>query len=409
LSRDTALAHLPIAKILRAVADAAERWSDADFPPRVRATEEVVARTGYSMPVVEYALDRLFFSITESALRTTIDAELGSIEALDGFATRAARPEAWARPVGRVAVISSRTTIGVGIVPAIFALCAKCDVVVKDREDHLVRAFFSTLAEEREEFSAAARAELWTHTETARSLGEFDAVVAFGDDESLKAIRDASNPQARIVAYGSRASAGYITREALDDAASLEQLLAGAARDTVLYESEGCLSLHMLFIENGDITPVQVAERLAKAMERASIELPVGVRDVSRAAQFSMARNMAAFRAATSHGAVFSDDAGTYALTLDPPADEPPLFLPRTLAIRSVGKPAEALAYLRRHEIPLEGFAVSDSRSDVVKMAVDAGAARLVPFGELQRPPIEGEHGGRPRIGEFVRWITRTE
>jgi Acyl-CoA reductase (LuxC) len=162
-----------------------------------------------------------------------------------------------------------------------------------------------------------------------------------------------------------------------------------------------------LFVERGDTTATEVAQRLAQAMERASIEFPAGVQDAGRTAQVASARNMAAFRAATSQGAVFSDEAGTFVVMLDPPLEEPPLFLPRTLAIRSVADPAEALEYLRRHEIPLEGFALSASREDLVQMAVNAGAVRLVRFGELQQPPLEGEHGGRPRIAEFVRWTTR--
>lgn len=403
----TTLTQLAVAKIIRAIADAAERWSDADFPPRVRTTEEVAERTGYSIPVVEYALDRIFFSINERTLRAAIVGELGSLEALDGFVPRGERPHAWARPVGRVAVISSRTTVGVGIVPAIFALCAKCDVVVKDREDNLVRAFFETLAEEGEEFQAAAIAQHWTHQETARSLSGFDAVVAFGDTDALQAIRNASNPQARFVGFGPRASAGYIARETLLDDGDLELVLAGAARDTLLYDSEGCLSLHTLFVEEGAVGVKDVAQMLAHAMERASVEFPVGTRDPGRAAAVSSARNMAAFRAATSRGAVFSDDVGTFVLTVDPPQNEPPLFLPRTLSVRSVREPAGALAYLRLHDIPLEGFALSGARDDVVKMAIEAGAVRLVHFGELQQPPIEGEHGGRSRIAEFVRWTTR--
>ena len=63
-----ALRALPARAIVRAIADAAERWSDADFPPRVRATAAIEERLGYTMPVVDYALDRLFGGITADAL-----------------------------------------------------------------------------------------------------------------------------------------------------------------------------------------------------------------------------------------------------------------------------------------------------------------------------------------------------
>ncbi|MDB5043181.1 MAG: hypothetical protein JWN27_3907, partial [Candidatus Eremiobacteraeota bacterium] len=156
---DRSLRALPARRIAAHIADAAERWSDADFPPRVRATAAVEARLRYSTPVVEYALDRMFFGITASALEAAIASELGSFQALDGFTARANAPAAWARGVDRALIISSDTTIGVALVPAIFALCAKCDVVVKDRSDALIAAFFASLAQEHPAFAGAARAQ----------------------------------------------------------------------------------------------------------------------------------------------------------------------------------------------------------------------------------------------------------
>lgn len=406
----TALAHVPINKIVRAIAGAAERWSDGDFPPRVRILDGIAERTGYSMPAVEYALDRLFFSITESDLNATIRNELGSLEILDGFARRDGRPDAWASPAGTVCVISSRTTIGVALPAAIYALCAKCDVTVKDREDALVQAFFITLAEELDEFSHAARASTWTSSDSnAPDLRDFEVVVAFGGDDAFTAIRESLRPQANFITYGPRGSAGYVTREALASTASIREIASGAARDLVLYESEGCLSLHVLFVErDGEQAPEDFTRALALAVERANIEFPLGRREAATQARLAHARNLGAFRAATGSGMIFANDAADYTLVLDPPKSEAPQFLPRALGVLPVNDVDEALAYLRSHHIALEGFAVSDDRADVVRMALDAGAVRLTRFGELQHPPLAGDHGGRPRIAEFVRWIDKT-
>ena len=46
--------------------------------------------------------------------------------------------------------------------------------------------------------------------------------------------------------------------------------------------------------------------------------------------------------AAAGSGTVFSDEACSYVVTVEPPADEPPLFLPRALG---VPMPASSLAY----------------------------------------------------------------
>jgi hypothetical protein len=406
----TALAQTPIRKVIRAIADAAERWSDADFPPRVRATERIVARTGYSVPVIEYALDRLFFSIAQRELEAAIVTELGSLDILDGFASRAGRPDAWAAPAGGACIISSRTTIGVAIVPAIFALCAKCDVLVKDREDSLVHAFFETLAEELDPFGRAARASAWSSgDEHAPGLCAFDAVVAFGDDSTLAAISRGLDPGARFIAYGSRASAGYVTRETLASRNAAAQTARGAARDLVLYETEGCLSLHTLFVERGgEVSIAGFGELLAREVEAANIEFPIGQRSAADTAAIAQQRDLAAFRAAGGLGAVFASQTAEYAILVEQPPSQPPYFLPRTIGIIAVDGPADALAYVRDHRLRLEGFALSTGRNDVVDTAVAAGAVRLTRFGELQHPPLSGDHGGRPRIAEFVRWIDKT-
>jgi len=270
---------------VRAVADAAARWADADFPPRVRLLERIVQRTGYTTPVVEYALDRLFESFTGDELESTIARELGSIDALDAFVEREGRPRARALPAGNACIISSRSTIGVAIVPAVFALCAKCDVLVKDREDGLVRAFFATLGEELDALAGAARAEVWESASGAVDLGEFDVVVAFGNDATLVSIRAGLGPRASFVGFGSRASVGYVAREALVSGEAAAKIAAGAARDLVLYESEGCLSLHALFVERGGaVDPPAFTSLLAREVERAARAMRARPRVLRRSA-----------------------------------------------------------------------------------------------------------------------------
>jgi len=402
----TALRAIPARRIVGAVADAAARWAEADFPPRVRLLDRVVERTGYSLAVIEYALDQLFGSLTAAALEATIADELGSLDALDGIVLRRGRPSAQALPIGNVCVISSRTTIGVAIVPAVFALCAKCDVLVKDREDGLVRAFFASLVEELDACREAARAQSWEGESTEVDFESFDAVVAFGSEGTLTRIHAALRADARFIGFGSRASIGYVAREELSGESQATQIAVGAARDLVLYETEGCLSLHALFVERGGtIDPAKFTALLAREVERASVEFPPGSRDAHATARIANARNLAAFRSAAGSGSVFSDERASYLAVLDPPVSEPPAFLPRALAIHAVDGPREALAYLERHDVPVEAIALAGKREDLRVMAIQMGARRIARFGDLQRPPLTVNHGGRPRIADFITWI----
>jgi hypothetical protein len=400
------LRALPARRVAAHIADAAQRWSDADFPPRVRVTAAVEARLGYSTPVVEYALDRLFFGITASALEAAIASELGSIQALDGFSARANAPAAWARGVDRAVIISSDTTIGVALVPAVFALCAKCDVVVKDRSDALIGAFFASLAQEHPAFAAAARAQAWTGGDDPGEAALFaaaDVVTAFGGEAALRAIRDRCGVETRFVPFGHRASIGRLTRE---DIERLDDAQADAiVRDAVLYDGEGCLSLHALFVEARGDALEHVTQQLAAAGERMTLEFPAGTVAPERAAAVGAYRNLAAFRAASGgpRGVVRG---GSLTLAVAP-SSEPPPFLPRVLPLVAIDADDDVAAYVTEQRLPVQALGVVRGDDRDAALAERIGAVRIAPFGTMQDPPLAGHHGGVPRIADFVRWIDR--
>jgi hypothetical protein len=395
----------PVRSLIRAVSDASRRWSNGDFPPRVRALRAIVERTGYSEPVAEYALDRLFSSISNEALASAIAGELGDLEVLDRFVERRGE-RVRALPAGRICIISSRTTIGVSIVPAVFAICANCNVLVKDREDGLVSSFFRTVVEELPDLEDRVSAHAWNGAEDGRDLRSFDVVVAFGDRPAIERIRAGCDPEARFVGYGPRTSVGYVTRESLDGT-SVEELTLGAARDALLYDTEGCLSLRTLFVERGgSVAPDAFFAKLTRAIERAGIEFPAQLLEPRRAAEAASAYNVAAFRSANGRGSVASDAVHSYVATFDPGPERPPEFLPRTIAVHPVDGPSDAIDYVRDHRLALEGWATSSVRDDVIEAAIAAGAVRIAPFGALQDPPLASPHGGTARIAGFVRWVS---
>ena len=325
-----ALRTLPASRIVASIADACARWSDADYPPRVRATRSVMERMRYSEPVVDYALDRLFRPVTVPALRAVIENELGAIEALDGFVSRPHRPDAFARGVDRVAIVSSDSTIGVALWPALFALCAKSDVTVKDRGDDLLAAFAETLAEEDPAFSEAFVAERWEGHDlplAMRRLAEAGVVVAFGRNLSLHAIRERCRSDARFFGFGHRTSAGYVEREALNDEVGALSVARECARDALLYDGEGCLSLHAFFAEyGGPVSPARFAELLEEACAETSIEFPS-----ARSGDSRTEREMAAFRAAQ-----HAPPVRTFHIAFEPDRAEPPPLGARELAVYAV-------------------------------------------------------------------------
>jgi hypothetical protein len=395
----------PVRSIIGAVAGAAAAWCEASFEPRRNTVEAVGARTGYSPPVVEYAFDRLFRFLTREAIERVIVSELGSLEVLDGFVVaRDARSSVRALPIGRVCIISSRTTIGVAIIPAIFALCAKCEVLVKDRDDGLASAFFATLAQRHAGLSRFAVARAWSGASDSVDLGTFDTVVAFGSDDTLATIAATTPFPTRLIGYPATVTAGYIARGYLSSEAAAESIAHNAARDMLLYDGEGCLSLRILFVERGGaVSPARFATILRGAVDDTAVALPA-MHCAPSAARRALAADIASFQTAVAE-AIFTDAQRSFLLHLDAPRDASPLLLPRTLSITSVDAPADAVTYLKRHRIALEALAVAGAEPSFREVAVELGAARLAIFGSLQAPRLGTPHGGRPRIAEFVRWL----
>ena len=376
----------------------------------MRATRALRARLGYSEPVVDYALDRLFEDVTRESLRSVIESELGSLEALDGFVARRGRPDVFFRGVPRAAILSSETTIGVALPHLLFALCAKAHVDVKDREDGLLGSFMQTVREERPELAALAHVESWSGEDVAHAalhLAGADTVVAFGADSTLRAIRAQLKPEARFEAFGRRISAGYVARETLRDEQTASECARCAARDALLYDGSGCLSLHVLFVERGSvIDPAAFRKLLLRAFETLAIEFPSAMPEDPQSVAY---RRRLEFVQTQHAGTDFA--AGAYVLVaLDPWTDEPPPLVRRVLPLYSVDGPGEALAFIERHRLPLEGFAACPAeRADVRDVALRSGAARIARLGRLQAPPLAGNHGAKERVLPFVQAIYRDE
>jgi hypothetical protein len=400
---DETLRDLPAHRIIGHIADAAARWRNADFPPRVRATAAIEERLGYSTPVIEYALDRLFFGITAQGLETAIAAELGAVAALDGPLPRAHAPAAWARGVEWAVVISSDTTVGVALVPALFALCAKARIVVKDRSDALVAGFFATLAEEHPAFSSAAIALPWeggSDPVEDELFATADVVVGFGRDDALTAIRARCGAETRFVPFGHRASIGRLSARGVQE---LDAMRADVlVRDALLYDGEGCLSLHATFVTGRTGALAQVASLLAAAGERAALEFPIGRRTPERIAAIAGYRNLARYHAATRGGAMI--ESGT-AVVVEGSLDAPPPFLPGALVVIPISGDDDVAAYVAAHRLPVQALGVDVVDPASIELAARIGAVRVCLFGTMQDPPLAGHHGGEPRIAPFVRWL----
>lgn len=217
-----------------------------------------------------------------------------------------------------------------------------------------------------------------------------------------------SLPRTRFIAYGRRLSAAYFPRERLTPANEAETALdlAGAATDALLYDGSGCLSLRLCFAEATERELPAFADRLRTALDAAARKFPRGNGPLPAA--FVALRERLRFRASVYGETAPARDAEHLAVVLA--HEDTPLLPGRTVGIVGVASPAEALAYLQAHRLPLEALAYAgpSPRADLLHSFAAGGVARICRVGNLQDPPITGEHGAIARISHFVRRVNLT-
>lgn len=418
-NRERYLAERTTASLIRLLSGKAEDWLHPDFPFRQMALEQGPAATGFSRATLMNGLDAFFREITAENLRALLAQELGHAQRLDEFsATNADHaagrfalctgPELLVHITGGCLPNPVFTSIILGVLlrSAQFIKCAR-------GTSFLPRLFAHSLYEADGKLGACIEIAEWPGGATQLEAPLFqaaDCITATGSDETLEKIRRQVPAKTRFVGYGHRVSFGYITKGALADF-SPKKLAARAAADVVAWNQLGCLSPHVIYVENGGATsPEYFAELLAQELARREETEPRGELSAESAAVIASKRGFYEIRAAhlpdnTRQWCSENSTAWTVVYEADP------LFqmscLNRFIYVKAVAGLTECLqsADSVRGKVSTVGLAANEEES--AKMAAPLarwGATRICPLGQMQNPSLLWRHDGRPALGDLVTW-----
>jgi hypothetical protein len=287
--------------------------------------------------------------------------------------------------------------------PALWAaLLAGSAVFVKQssRSETLwPRLFVAALAEAADpDLATLVHRDGWPGEDarTAELVRAADAVIAYGSDASVAALRALTPPGTPFFGFGHALSVGLVLARAdADDAA------AGFARDVLLYDQGGCLSPQTVFVEGGAAQASAFGYALARALPGVAEALDVARSgDVSRAARVRRARDLALF---TSGARVLADpddlrwtvivyetDGAEQAML--PPTGHGVVFvLPLANVAGGFGR---ALRPAAREHLSSVGVA-GTLRPDVEEAIRAEGVSRVCKPSEMQAPPLDWPNGGR--------------
>jgi hypothetical protein len=227
-----------------------------------------------------------------------------------------------------------------------------------------------------------------------------DAVVVSGTDETLAAVRrelaDRRGPRAvRLTGYGHRVSFGVVPE---DPDADLEAIADGFAKDAVLWHQSGCFSLLGLLVAGSAERRDAFCRTLGEAIEQWETRLDARPEDPALVARRTQAHDAADFE-----GRAIGDGFGWVEPTDEPFRGGSPA--PHAVTCHALEGPDRLADRLDLPAHHLQGVALADSpdREAWVDALTDCGATRICRPGELQAPPADWLHDGRPNVLEWLR------
>jgi hypothetical protein len=370
--------------IVDALASACDEWRDRRSRDRHAAIADISARSKWSPQLLEASLDALLAPFSRDAL-AALASTINPRPRIGGFIMPANVP-------------------GAGLHELVAALISGATAIVKTsmREPVFFHAFVQTLR--RIDPRVGSRLEVISFGREREDLtrlmrDECDFIVALGDDTSL-ARHDAP---ARLFGFGSRTSGVLIS---LATPANFAALADAVARDIVLFEQQGCLSPHHIFITDADREAAwEFARRLADTLALAATTIPPAKLSFPSAAAIRRMRERARWRSIGAHDVeLLEGDAMAWTVVLDPSArfTISPGYRTATLStIRDADDLATRLAPVAGR---LEAFALAaagPSRAKYLDVLAGAGVTYVCDPGKMQSPPLNWPHGG----GAFLDFL----
>ncbi len=396
--------------ILNCIDQTVQRWLDPASQERQQAEARLPETTGLSAAMIRHVLPLIFREYRADRIEALCVDELGCLEVLDRFVPSVSGQKRASGPPLMTHVLAGNVP-GAGLDSVIFSLLVKSATLVKtsSAEPVLPALFAGSIRDIDPNLGDCLSVVSWPGGNTALedlAYGRADMVVASGSDASLAAIRKRTRGQ--FIGYGHKVSFGLVTKESLTEA---EETAHKAAYDVALYDQQGCLSPQLIYVEEGGaVTPKEFAALLATGLAHWQTKLPRGPVSPEVSTAIRRARDEAEWQALAGKDVVLHASPNgtdwTVVYDADPTFVQSPLYRAiRVKPLRDIRRLGAVLDAWRPY-LEAVGVAAGPERTATLADTLGAlGVSRVCPIGTMQHPPLSWRHGGRPRVGDLVRWV----
>ena len=400
--------------IVIAVDAAVARIVDDD-ESRKRAIAMIARFSRYSNAMAAHVLDHMATDWRAPALRTLLETEFSDPRVLDTFRPdHSGRRLLHARGARAAFHIFSGNVPGVAVTSMIRSLLVKCPVLGKTAasEPVLPVLFAAALQEVDPGIGAALAVTYWpggSREVEQAALAEVDQVVHYGGADAIADLRSRLPAHVDLVTHGPRISFGMVGRDALGGEDAARRLADDIAYATAVFDQQGCVSPHAIFVEEGgEVTPPDLAALIDLAFGRIGTELPAGQLDAADAATIRELRTISEFRAINGEKvSVLGPDRLGHTVIYDPVPALSASCLSRTLKVYPVHALEDVAPIVAPFRDVLQSVGMAGGADRIVPLAqrlATAGVSRVTSFRELPWPLPSWRHDGRGPLLELVYW-----
>ncbi len=400
----------PVAEIIRSLASWGKRWRNPRWPMRQVAEQALAESLGFSRAMVARSLDLAFQDLTERSLWALVRESVGTPRALDSFVRRGGRfVHAWGPRV--VVQVFAGNVFTAPIQPLVHALLAKSASLCKlsSRERVFPQLLKRTLAEIDFPLSESVAILHWKGGDAGLETSLFEragAVVAFGDDETMAALRARVPWRVPFFPYGHRVSVAVVGRDALAKR-QLPALARALAEDVVLFDQAGCLSPRTVYVqEGGEAVASELAERLSEALAYWTSQYGPPAMTLEEEVLAQQARGEAYATEPDVKRTVFASPDLAWTVVYEESLSPKPEGVPRFIWVKPFAEPGELVAHLEplRGRIQAVALTWGRGRHDVARLFSSLGVSRFPQAGRLQAPPLLWHQDGRDLLAHLIRW-----
>lgn len=419
------LAQRSTASIVEVLCHVAANWLEPENKFRKFALQHGPAETGFPKATLQVGLDNFFRQFTPENFQALLAQELGDAVGVTGDTCQVTSEEAsprhpspvtrhfWHGPEFLVHIAAGNIpnpalmslTLGLLTRSAQFMKCAS-------GASFLPRLFAHSIHEADPKLGACLEIAGWRggKLELEKVLfAEADCLTATGSDETLAAIRAQLPAKVRFLGYGHRVSFGLVTREVLGDE-EVAQIVSRTADDVVAWNQNGCLSPHVIYVEErGAVESDKFAELLAVELAKREANEPRGGIPMEAAA--AIASRRAIYEALAVHRAdakIWScPDSTAWTVVFEHEVRFKFSCLNRFIYVKPVPDLAAVMQGVDElgGKVSTVGLAATPAKArELAAQFARWGATRICPLGRMQNPPLTWRHDGRPALGDLITW-----